>query len=85
MQGYCCVFFRKLLGVLASTCATSRLLLQRNTYVTPSLMSRRLSKKLKIGKKYFQRCPERPEGKEHVTKHREAQKRLSELEEVCSL
>lgn len=45
-------------------------------------MSRRLSKKLKIGKKYFQRCPERPMGEEHIAKHREAQKRLSDLEEV---
>ncbi|CAN0417888.1 unnamed protein product [Laminaria digitata] len=43
----------------------------------------RLSKKLKIGKKYFQRCPTRPVGDEHVAKHREAQKRLSDLEEVC--
>lgn len=48
----------------------------------PSVFSRRLSKKLKIGKKYFQRCPDRPMGEEHIAKHREAQKRLSELEEV---
>lgn len=43
---------------------------------------RRLSKKLKIGKKYFQRCPERPIGPEYVAKHQQAQKRLSDLEEV---
>eukprot|EP00903_Cladosiphon_okamuranus_P010796 g10200.t2 len=42
----------------------------------------RLSKKLKIGKKYFQRCADRPMGEEHIAKHREAQKRLSDLEEM---
>ncbi|CAM9798294.1 unnamed protein product [Discosporangium mesarthrocarpum] len=42
----------------------------------------RLSKKLKIGKKYFQRCPPRPEGSEYVAKHVEHQRRLSEMEEM---
>ncbi|CAM9121774.1 unnamed protein product [Ascophyllum nodosum] len=42
----------------------------------------RLSKKLKIGKKYFQRCQTRPMGEEDFAKHREAQKRLSDLEEM---
>eukprot|EP00903_Cladosiphon_okamuranus_P019592 g18019.t1 len=42
----------------------------------------RLSKKLKIGKKCFQPCPPRLMDAEHIAKHREAQKRLSDLEEM---